>query len=101
MRFLKALEKFTRFIFGLIWGRSRAIFLLLIYVDKNWSSWSFYRLITILEWTSLRPHLWLPESTTPPSAVCTVPKFDTAREEKNYHTHLKGPSQLLFSQRFK
>ena len=48
MRFVIALEKFTRVIFGLIWGRSRVIFLLLIYVDNNWSSWSSYRLITIL-----------------------------------------------------
>ena len=42
---------------------------------------------TVLEWTSLRPHLWVPESTTPPSAVCTVPNFDTAQKKKKYHTH--------------
>ena len=38
---------------------------------------------------SPRCHLWSPESTTPPLAVCTVPKFDTARKEKNYHTRLE------------
>ena len=42
--------------------------------------------------TSLRPHLWVPESTTPPSAVCTVPNFDTARKKKIPHP----PQGIIF-----